>query len=103
MHPDTVVNKYNKLVTPSKIGQLAVRLADEAYFGKDILIKSTVFGCQDKVALDGGKLAELKQKIMSIYPQFLHSPIEFEYYWGKCVAAINHHSAGLRKKLYYTI
>ena len=43
VHPDTVVNKYNKLVTPSKIGQLAVRLADEAYFGKDILIKSTVF------------------------------------------------------------
>ena len=40
--PEEVVEKYPKLLTPSKIPTLAVRLSKEAYFGKQIMGLCTV-------------------------------------------------------------
>ena len=89
--------KYLNLASAS---WLAVRLSCEAYFGKELLKKCTVIGCNNKPHLPREKVAELKSKILSLFPQFLSSPVEFEptCIWTKCVAAINHCCAGLRAK-----
>ena len=68
LDPDFVVNKYTKLKHVSNIGRLAVRLACESYFGKELLMKSTVYGCQDKPPLPKEEMAKLKYKLISIHP-----------------------------------
>ena len=98
LDPDAVIKKYPKFLNLASAGRLAVRLSCEAYFGKELLKKCTVVGCNDKPPLPREKVAELKSKILSLFPQFLSSPVEFEPIWAKCVAAINHCCAGLRAK-----
>ena len=98
LDPDQVINKYPKLLSLSSIGRLSVRLAYESYFGKQLMTNSTVFGHNDKPPLPRDLVFELKKKLLSLHPQFRSTPIEFEPYWSKCVAAINHSCAGLRIK-----
>ena len=98
MHPDFVIRKYPKLLDISRAGRLAVRLACESYFGPQVLKRCTVYGQKDKDALPKDKVLELKNKILSLHPQFISSPIEFEPVWTKCVGAINHCAAGMRSK-----
>ena len=98
LKPDAVINKYPKLMSLANIGRLAVRLACESYFGKDLLKKCTVVGCNDKPALPKHLVLDLKAKLLSIHPQFRTTPVEFEPFWCKCVGAINHCAAGLRAK-----
>ena len=101
--PDTVINRYPKLMSLSNIGRLSVRLACEAYFRKDLLKKCTVVGNIDKPALPKDRVQALKSKLMSLHPQFRTAPIEFEPYWSKCIGAINHCAAGMRSKEQATI
>lgn len=96
LSPDEVIKKYPKYVNTSNIGRLAVRLAREAYFGKELMKKSTALGCQDKPRLPKEKLDSLKLKLLSLFPQFAAAPHEFEPLWTRSVAAINHHAASLR-------
>lgn len=63
-----------------------------------MLKKSTVYGHTDYPALPKEKVLEMKKKIMSLHPQYISSPVEFEPVWTKCVGAINHCAAGLRAK-----
>ena len=98
LDPDDVLRKYPKLLNLFTIGRLAVRLSCESYFGPELLKKSTVVGCNNKPPLPREKVMQLKMKLLSLFPQFLSSPVEFEPMWSKCVAAINHCSAGLRSK-----
>uniref|UniRef100_A0A1X7UD07 BEN domain-containing protein n=1 Tax=Amphimedon queenslandica TaxID=400682 RepID=A0A1X7UD07_AMPQE len=77
---------------------MAVRLASEAYFGKEVLQKSTVYGQQSNTPLPEDKVRALKKKILSLHPNYVDTPVEFEPIWTKCVNAINHHASGLRKK-----
>ena len=44
LDPEEVIDKYPKLRKPCNVGRLAVRLAAEAYFGNEVLKKSTFFG-----------------------------------------------------------
>ena len=98
LDPDAVIKKYPKYLNLASAGRLAVRLSCESYFGKELLKKCTVIGCNDKPPLPKEKVAELKTKMLSLFPQFLSSPVEFEPIWTKCVAAINHCCAGLQEK-----
>ncbi len=82
--------KYPKLLNVSRAGRLAVRLACESYFGKEVLKKCTVYGQKGNAALPKEKVMDLKKKMMSVLPQFISSPLEFEPIWTKCVNAINH-------------
>lgn len=97
--PDEVLKKYPKLVSStSNIGRLAVRLAVEAYFGKELLKQCTVYGFNNRAALPKHQVLALKTKLLNIFPQYLSSPVDFEPLWNKCVAAINHCAAGFRAK-----
>ena len=75
-----------------------MRLACESYFGKAMLMKSTVYGQKDHAALPKDKVMELKKKMLSLHPQLISSPVEFEPIWTRCVNAINHCAASLRCK-----
>ena len=98
LDPDEVIANYPKLRTLSNIGRLAVRLASESYFGKEMLKRSTVYGLKGNASLPSNKVKALKMKLCNLYPQYVDTPAEFEPVWTKCVNAINHHASGLRKK-----
>ncbi|XP_019855057.1 PREDICTED: uncharacterized protein LOC109583952 [Amphimedon queenslandica] len=60
---------------------MAVRLASEAYFGKEVLQKSTVYGQQSNTPLPEDKVRALKKKILSLHPNYVDTPVEFEPIW----------------------
>ena len=98
LDPDSVIQKYPKLRTLSHAGRLAVRLAYESYFGKDLLHKSTVYGQKGHPPLPRDKVLQLKNKMLSIHLANVSSELEFEAVWTKCVNAINHSASSLRSK-----
>ena len=80
------------------MGCAGTRLSCEAYFGNELLKQCTVVGCNNKPPLPKQNILELKSKLLSLFPQFIASPLEFEPLWSKCVGAINHYCAKLRAK-----
>ncbi len=55
------IERYPKLVTESKVGQLAVKLARETFFGDNVLMKCTVMGCGKLPALPKVEINKLKK------------------------------------------
>ena len=79
LNPYEVIRKYPKLVVNiSQIGRLAVRLASVAYFGKDVLRKCSVYGHDNKEALPLNKVFAPTEKLLSVFPQYRASSVEFE-------------------------
>ena len=97
--PEAVLDKYRTLRVESKIGVLAVKLAKEAYFGEDVLVKCTVSGCRSLPALPLFELNELKQFLFNQFPRYWHSPEEFEGLWERVGESVGQCCKGLRKKL----
>ena len=75
-----------------------MQLACESYFGKEMLKMCTVYGHGNHPALPNEKVLDLKKKILSLHPQLISSPIEFETTWSKCVNAINKCASSLQLK-----
>ena len=86
--PDLLL-KYPKLRGDSKAGTLAVKLAREALFGDDVLIRCTTFGNREHPALP---VAELFQ----LFPQYWPNPLEFEPLWRTCGEAVGQACKRLR-------
>uniref|UniRef100_A0A1X7SGV2 BEN domain-containing protein n=1 Tax=Amphimedon queenslandica TaxID=400682 RepID=A0A1X7SGV2_AMPQE len=87
--PDMVVKKYEHLCKENGVGTLAVKLANESFFGADILKQCTVMGCRDIPALPLNELNELKQTIFSLFPKYWYNQAEFEAkVWNSCTNAI---------------
>ena len=86
--PATVVAKYSNYHSLSKVQTLAQKLANQAYFGENVLKKCTVMGFRDYPALPQAELNELKQTIFNLFPQYWANPIEFEATWSTCTEAI---------------
>ncbi len=87
--PDSVVRKYCNLKGRSKAGLLAVKLAKEAFFGEDVMIRCTVSGKRQLPALPFAELNQLKQRLFLQFSEFWNNPAEFEETWAICVDAIN--------------
>ena len=86
---EEVIEKYPSLKRESKASTLSMRLAWEAYFGDDILVKCTMGGLRDDFALPVANLNLLKEKMFSLFPQFWGNPAEFEgSIWRKCTESI---------------
>ncbi len=88
--PGVVLSKYDRLRGTSKMGELAAKLAREAFFGEDVMAKSTVCGTQGMIPLDPGKVAQLREVILSLFSQYACSPHFFAPIWKKCQDSINH-------------
>ena len=96
--PEAILTKYHKLRVESKAGILAVKLAKEAFFGVDVLAQCTVRGCRDLPALPLPELNELKQVLFNQFPNYWHTPEEFESIWERAGESIGQCAKGLRKK-----
>ena len=94
--PYTVTAKYPQLTTLSKISTLAVKLARECYFGKDLMKSCTVRGTREHDGLPADKLEDMKSFLQYLFPKC--SQPEFERAWKNCVDAIGQCCNALRKK-----
>ena len=91
--PDAVLTKYSKLRGVTKVSTLAVKLAREAFFGKELMRQSTVHGSRDLPALPNEKLMELKAVIQTVLK---YTDCEFEQIWKLCEDSIGHACRSLR-------
>ena len=80
--------KYSGLHSEAKIGSMAVKLAKESIFGEEIMKKSTVKGCRNLAALPENGLKELKESLLTLFPQYSQSPTLFEPLWAKSLEAV---------------
>lgn len=96
---DAVLAKYPALVgKEGKTGELACKLAREAFFGEEVMMKCTANGYGDRPGLPQAELLELKAVIRKHSPQYWSSPHEFEMLWCKCLEAISQGCKRLRNK-----
>lgn len=89
LSPHVVVDKYPKLLQASKLPTLAVRLAKQAYFGKQIMKRCTVRGTGKLHALLPNELANMKEFLKKLeMPSITSSFVEFENLWKNCTESI---------------
>ena len=98
--PEDVLMKYPKLNNLSRIGAMSAKLAREFYFGKNLMARSTVYGCRDRPPLPKQQVEQLKVFLMNTF-KFNKGP-DFESHWRYCIDAINHSCAAIRKSVLAT-
>lgn len=97
--PQEVLEKYPKLAKKSKITTLAVRLAKEAYFGKEHMSYCTYKGVGSYPALPDSEVKQLKTFLRTLcIPQIVTSGVEFEEMYKDCVEAVGQACKELRKQ-----
>ena len=99
--PEAVIAKYPKLRGDKKMGALAVALARECYFGKEIMRGATVSGRgPGTFPLPTDSMKELQRVILSLCPSYQNDTIGFrDNIWNKCRDAINHACSSYRRKI----
>ena len=65
-----------------------MKLAREAMFGNDVMVKCTVMGEREHPRLPAAELYELKRVIFQQFPKLWMSKHEFEPLWKGCVDAM---------------
>ena len=95
--PSEVVAKYPRMRGDCRMGEVAVKLAQEYFFGNDLMRQSTVLGFKEFPALPEDGVQALKQTILSVCPDYHCNPHGFEGLWKRCVDAFNHTCSKLRK------
>lgn len=93
---ESVISKYSKMKTESKVGTLAVR---QSFFGDDIMKRCTVQGVREFPGLPSIELGQLKQTIFKLFPQYWRNPSEFENVWSTCVESVGQACKRLRSKV----
>jgi len=95
--PEEVIANYPKLHEKGKLSRLAVKLAQEAYFGKDTMKCCTVMGTGEYHALPSEQLSDLKRSMQKFcIPRFFIDNIKFEPTWKSCVESIGQSCKNLR-------
>ena len=95
---DEVVHKYHKLVKKGKVQRLALKLAHEAAFGKEVLKRCSLNGKGNYPALPAGSLNSIKQTILDTFPKYQKQPFLFESAWRRCMRSIGHSANSLRRQ-----
>ena len=84
-----MIEKYPKFVYKKKLTRLAVRLAQEAFFGKEIMARCTVGGNGDLHALPKEALSQLKSFLITLsVPRLFTDHMLFESTWKSCLESI---------------
>ena len=97
--PEEVIEKYPKFINKSKISMLAVRLAKEAFFGKEYMSYCTYKGVGKHPALADKEVQRLKSFLRQLsIPRIVTSSIEFEAVYKTCVESIGQACKSLRKQ-----
>ena len=93
---DMVVVKYSKLQGEAKAPTLAMKLAKEAVFGDEVMMRCTPVGGRAFPGLPIAELQLLKQTMFNKFPQYWQTPYEFEGLWSECMASIGQACKHLR-------
>ena len=96
-NPDSIIEKYRVYRVVSRIPTLAQKLAQESYFGENVLKRCTVMGYRDKPALPWEELNNLKQKVFGLLPQYWNNPIDFERTWENVLFPLANCARGLER------
>ena len=91
-----VVVKYSKLQGEAKAPTLAMKLAKEAVFGDEVMMRCTPVGGRAFPGLPIAELQLLKQTMFNKFPQYWQTPYEFEGLWSECMASIGQACKHLR-------
>ena len=96
--PQAVVDKHPKMLRKSQIPKLSIRLAQEAYFGKEVMSFCTFRGVGSYHALPEKEVTELKEFLKKLtIPGIVSTRPDFEILWKKCVESIGQSCKTLRK------
>lgn len=93
--PFVVVEKYPMLKCMSRMPTLAVKLARESFFGKNMMVKCTVQGCREHPPLPPETLSKLKTFLSHLFVEKCTKP-EFEGKWKICLNSIGQACKALR-------
>ena len=97
--PNKVVGKYSKFLVRSKIPTLAVKLANEAFFGPTVMSYCTFQGVGSYHALPQQEVKKMKDFLYTVsFPSVVSSRIDFEDVWRKCVESVGQKCKKLRKR-----
>lgn len=88
-----------KGASESNMRMLSVKLAKEALFGEDVMVRCTPGGTRDLPGLPTTELFELKKVLLSQFPQYWKCLHVFEAIWKKCRDAIEQACKRERRKL----
>ena len=95
--PGQVVDKYPQLITHKRITRFAVRLAQEAYFGRDVMMCCTMKGSGQYHAIPPVELSQLKKFLHGVcVPRLYQSRVEWERTWKDCWDSIGQSCKNLR-------
>ena len=95
--PQAVIDKYPKLLKESKLPMLSIRLAQEAFFGKEVMSFCTFKGVGSYHALPETETKKLKEFLkMLALPGIVSTAVDFEMLWKKCIESIGQSCKGLR-------
>ena len=83
-----VIDRNPKLLSESKVSTLALKLARESFFGEAVMLKCTVAGDRELPGLPEHEVQLLKNQILTLFPGYWNSPVEFEPLWIKCTKSI---------------
>lgn len=96
--PQAVVDNHPKLLSRSQIPKLSIRLAQEAYFGKEVMSFCIFRGVGSYHALSEKQVTELKEFLKRItFPGIVSTGADFEVLWKKCIESIGQSCKTLRK------
>jgi len=95
--PGQVVDKYPQFITHKRITRFAVRLAQEAYFGRDVMMCCTMKVLGSTMPFHLVELSQLKKFLHGVcVPRLYQSQGEWERTWKDCWDAIGQSCKNLR-------
>ena len=83
-----VLTKHRRYINICSAGKLCCKLAHYAFFGEDVMRACTPIGMRDRQGLPSADMAKLKETMISQFPIYKRSPIDFEGLWEKCINAL---------------
>ena len=97
--PTKVVGKYSKLLVRSSLPTLAVKLANEAFFGPRVMSYCTFQGVGSYHALPRQEVNKMKEFLYAVsFPSIVTSRFDFEDVWRKCIESVGQKCKKLRKR-----
>ena len=93
---DSILREYQGEQVPT-LRLLAVALARDGIFGREVLAKNSLSGRKGTGVLDQAKLEYIKTLVRTRVPK--KSDVEFEYIWSLCRGSLSKCCQGLRSSL----
>lgn len=92
------MEKYPSMSAEGSVSLLALRLAKEAFFGQDVLVRCTLKGARGRPSLPVRELGDLKVVLFGQCPSCWCNPEKFEVTWNSILDNLGQLCERLRDK-----